>query len=95
MRAKIQIKPLDDGRPVLGNHPMPSPKPIASVYTVSTDLGKKCPVCSEFLQGHKDFSGAVNHVIGHGWTVEHIGSETAHGDAGLWHSTVAVLAART
>jgi hypothetical protein len=70
-------------------------KPISAVHHISTNISAGCPVCSAHLKAHEDFDGAVNHMIGHGWTVEHIGSETIHDEHGKpWHTTVAVVAQR-
>jgi hypothetical protein len=61
-------------------------------YKISSDVGRRCPACSTFLDGNRDFDDAVNHVLGHGWKLLHVGSEVGDGSDGKpVHFTVAVL----
>ena len=64
---------------------------VQSVVRVSTNEGGWCAICEKTLSGHDDFDGAVNHLIGHGYRVLHIGTETEYLSEGLGHSTIAVL----
>ena len=60
---------------------------------VSTNEGRPCPLCGQFLDGTEEFEEACKHLEGHGLKRLHVGQETHHGgDAGApWHSTVAVF----
>jgi hypothetical protein len=62
------------------------------VYKVSSGVSQKCPACSEFLEGRPFWERSVNHVLGHGWRLLHVGSEAEHDNDGKTiHFTVAVL----
>lgn len=65
---------------------------VKEVVHLSTDVGlTTCRECGE-LNGKADFDVRVNHYIGHGYRVLHIGQETCRDGKGApWHSTVAVM----
>jgi hypothetical protein len=68
-------------------------KLIKSVVQVGGNTAQKCPECGEPLKKDR-VADAVNHLLAHDYTVEHIGQETSPGAGGPWHHTVAVLAKR-
>lgn len=62
------------------------------VVTVSTNIGSKCTECDYWVDGSQKFDEGVNHYVQeHGYKLLHVGSESSHGDNGIWNSTVAVL----
>lgn len=67
---------------------------IGSVVTLSSNISQGCQVCNGWLDGEK-LDAAINHYIGHGWRLLHVGQETHphHTDGSAWHSTVAVVGA--
>ncbi len=65
---------------------------VQEVVYLSTDVSKRCPDCNYFPDRDADFGETINHHLGHGFTVLHVGQETEGGDGGaLWQVTVAVL----
>ena len=66
---------------------------IAHVVHLSTDIGKSCEVCGESLLNRmEDIASQINHYLGHGFLLLHVGPQTSHSNEGLpWHSTVAVV----
>lgn len=74
---------------------MPTKTDITAVFHVSTNGTAACPVCKHFIDTSTFFDAMVNHMIGHGWTVEHIGQETVYDSNHHAHQhTVAVIAQR-
>lgn len=64
---------------------------VTYVIHVSTNITTGCKHCIHQIGGEQ-FAELINHYITeHGYELLHVGSETSHGDGGLWHSTVAVL----
>ena len=67
---------------------------IESTIQVSSNITQGCAECGEreaSSVGSDNVSEKVNHYLGHGYQLLHVGSETSGTDEGLWHSTVAVL----
>ena len=62
---------------------------IQKTAEVRSDQNGPCRECNRFLDGGVD--DQINHYLGHGWVLLHVGSEAGrHGDAVL-SSTVAIL----
>ena len=66
---------------------------VEQILTISSTESRGCPICKKkTLDGTMDFDGAVNHVIGHGWNLLHVGSQDVTGMKGEpYRTTVAVL----
>lgn len=67
------------------------------VVHISTNIGKTCEHCTEWIGANPGsdhrLADSINHYIeAHGYRLLHVGSETSHGmDGKPWHSTVAVV----
>ena len=62
------------------------------VFKVSSNEGRSCPSCTKWLDGHGNWTDSVNHVLGHGWRLLHVGGEASTDDQGKSiEFTVAVL----
>jgi hypothetical protein len=72
---------------------MSEPIKTALVIHISTNVSRGCPVCRKFsVGGSDDWEASVNHMLGHGWQLIHVGTETGFGsDHDPAHHTVAVL----
>jgi hypothetical protein len=67
------------------------PTGIKHVVHISTNIGTSCEHCNEHV-GAERFPESINHYIQqHGYQLLHVGTESAWGDDGVWHNTVAVL----
>ena len=65
---------------------------IQKVVWVSSDSGEGCHYCDSQLGLDVRIDEKINHYIGHGYKLLHIGTETKQEDKGqLWYRTVAVL----
>jgi hypothetical protein len=66
---------------------------VEQIIHISSSVSSNCSVCGQIFPGmDPDFAEMVNHYIGHGLTLLHIGQETTRDDQGApWHSTVALL----
>jgi hypothetical protein len=67
---------------------------IQKVVFVSSDSGEACRVCGshESLGLDVDIGEKINHYIGHGYKLLHVGAETKPENKGqLWYRTVAIL----
>ena len=66
---------------------------VQEIVHLSTSLSKRCPDCDYFPLGpDTDFGETISHYLGHGFTVLHVGQETARDDRGEpWQMTVAVV----
>ena len=68
---------------------------VKEVVQVSSSFWKCCKYCSGLKLSEDSVEEQVNHYLGHGLKLLHIGPEssrTAEGEQ--WHSTVAVLGKR-
>jgi len=65
-------------------------KDIKRVVHIDSETRDACPVCDVGVQA--SFEESVNHLLGHGYQLLHIGQESARNEAGdRWQRTVAVL----
>lgn len=65
---------------------------MTHIVKISTDSPSRCAICENVSFHSVNFEGSVNHMLEvHDYKIEHIGTETIDGDAGLFHYTVAVL----
>ena len=65
-----------------------------TVVKLSTNEGRRCPVCNDFLDGidTQKFEEACSHLLKHGLKCLHVGTETIADSQGKpWHTTVAVF----
>ena len=65
---------------------------INEIVEVSSSFWKTCKYCSALKMSEDSIEQQVNHYLGHGLKLLHVGAEssrTAEGE--IWHSTVAVL----
>jgi hypothetical protein len=73
-----------------------NPYDVAHTIGLTTNRGHGCEHCDLGLldidADAVSISEAINHYIGHGYHLLHVGTETSHDDQGKpWHSTVALL----
>ena len=64
------------------------------VVVVTSEVGRTCPIedCHQLLDGMDHFEEACNHLLQHGLTCVHVGTQTADGPEGKpWYFTVAVF----
>jgi hypothetical protein len=63
------------------------------VIHLTTSMGKPCQDCRKLFSSYEEIDEAINHYIGHGYKLLHVGSQTKLAPDGkqLWHDTVAVL----
>jgi len=65
---------------------------VKEVVEVSSSFWKTCKYCSALKLSEDSVEAQVNHYLGHGLKLLHIGTESSRTDEGkIWHSTVAVL----
>ena len=73
-------------------------KGMKHVVTVSSNVIEACPLCAEppfnFSTPASDsVAERINHFLGHGYKLLHVGQQTETGpDGDPWQTTVAVLA---
>jgi hypothetical protein len=62
------------------------------VVEVSSSYWKTCRYCSALKITEDSIEAQINHYLGHGLKLLHIGTESSRSvDGGVWLSTVAVL----
>jgi len=67
-------------------------KDVKEVVQVSSSFWKCCKYCSALKLSQDSVEEQVNHYLGHGLKLLHIGTESSRTDDGaVWQSTVAVL----
>jgi len=67
-------------------------KDVKEVVQVSSSFWKCCKYCSALKLSQDSVEEQVNHYLGHGLKLLHIGTESSRTDEGeVWQSTVAVL----
>lgn len=65
---------------------------VTEVVQVSTSFWKCCKYCSALKMSEDSLEEQVNHSLGHGLKLLHLGTESSRTpDANVWQSTVAVL----
>jgi hypothetical protein len=65
---------------------------VKEVVEVSSSFWKTCKYCSALKLSEDSVEAQVNHYLGHGLKLLHIGTESSRTDEGaIWQSTVAVL----
>ena len=65
---------------------------VKEVVEVSSSFWKTCKYCSALKLSEDSVEAQVNHYLGHGLKLLHIGTESSRTDEGeIWHSTVVVL----
>jgi hypothetical protein len=66
--------------------------PVRRIAQIHSDVFGGCPGCEEYSGLSDDLDERVNHLIGHGWKVLHVGQETTDGMGGEpWQRTTVVL----
>ena len=60
---------------------------------LSTGIIKSCEVCKVDI-AYNNIADQINHYLGHGYKVVHVGTETFGTEKGLEHFTVAMLSRR-
>ncbi len=65
---------------------------VAKVVQLSSNVHQRCDECQNFFSG-EDVGEAINHYLSHGFSLLHIGEQTAWAPDGkqLWHQTVAIV----
>ena len=67
-------------------------KDVKKVVQVSSSFWKCCKYCSALKLSQDSVEEQVNHYLGHGLKLLHIGTESSRTPEGeVWQSTVAVL----
>ena len=67
-------------------------KDVQEVVQVSSSFRKCCKYCSALKMSQDTIEDQVNHYLGHGLKLLHIGTESSRTPEGeVWQSTVAVL----
>ena len=64
------------------------------VVLVTSEVTRTCPIenCHRLLDGIDHFEDACNHLLQHGLTCVHVGTQTDEGPNGqAWHVTIAVF----
>ena len=68
------------------------------VHQVKSSEVVQCPVCDRLpeeargMHDGEELVVQVNHMLGHGWKLLHVGQETSTGmDGDVWQQTTAVL----
>ncbi len=70
---------------------MPTTK-VKEVVQVSSSFWKCCKCCSELKLAQDSIEEQINHYLGHGLRLLHIGTESSRTPQGeVWNSTIAVL----
>lgn len=68
---------------------------MVQVITIrSSTIEPTCRFCGKDVAALTDpdyFDKALQHYLGHGFKLKHVGQETDRVDEGLWHLTVAIL----
>jgi hypothetical protein len=65
---------------------------VKEVVEVSSSFWKTCKYCSALKLSEDSIEQQVNHYLGHGLKLLHVGTESSRTAEGqIWHSTVAVL----
>jgi hypothetical protein len=66
---------------------------IREVIQLSSNIRKPCSHCSTGPGLDDDVGEGINHYLGHGFRILHVGQETQWAPDGkqLWHVTVAIL----
>jgi hypothetical protein len=67
---------------------------IKKTVTVESDTGRPCVECRELVgdhDGQTPISIGINHYLGHGYRLLHVGSQTGHGDDGPTSRIIAIL----
>ncbi len=65
---------------------------VKEVVEVSSSFWKTCKYCSALKLSEDSIEQQVNHYLGHGLKLLHVGTESSRTDDGkIWHSTMAVL----
>jgi hypothetical protein len=65
---------------------------VGQVVRVSSSEGRMCEACNSESIGLDRFAESINHYLGHGYHIVHVGQETVRDDSGaLRQSTVAIL----
>lgn len=66
-------------------------KDVKHTVKLITDVGVACEVCGHFGEA-VDIDSRINHYLGHGFQLLHVGSEHSHDENGKpWVQTVAIL----
>jgi hypothetical protein len=67
-------------------------KKIKEVVQVSSSFWKCCNYCSALKLSQDSIEDQINHYLGHGLKLLHIGTESSRTPEGeVWNSTVALL----
>lgn len=67
-------------------------KKVRELVQVSSSFWKCCKYCSALKLSQDSVEEQVNHYLGHGLKLLHIGTESSRSPEGeVWHSTVAIL----
>ena len=67
-------------------------KKVKRVIHLSSDEWEGCPHCQEWSSKDKDLGEVINHYLGHGYELLHVGQETTRDmDGNPWQKTVAVM----
>ena len=67
-------------------------KDVKEVVQVSSSFWKCCKYCSALKLSQDSVEEQVNHYLGHGLKLLHVGTESSRTPEGeVWQSTVAVL----
>ena len=67
-------------------------KDVKEVVQVTSSFWKCCKYCSALKMSEDSVEAQVNHYLGHGLKLLHIGTESSRSPEGeVWQSTVAVL----
>lgn len=65
---------------------------VQQIVHISSNITRTCPVCRNRMLGADRWEDSVNHVLGHGWKLLHVGGERDEDSSGKTiHHTVAVL----
>lgn len=64
---------------------------ISNIAQVRSGAVEACSACNSSLDATEDFAGAVNHYLGHGYMLLHVGQQTSKTEEGVWTETVAIL----
>lgn len=68
---------------------------VSKVVHLSSSVVGPCPYCGQGHSVEADLGERINHYLGHGLKLLHVGTETSWVAEGVkervWHNTVAVL----
>ena len=65
---------------------------VSQVIHIRSNEGRGCPFCKKHHLDGDAFDAAINHVLSHGFSLLHVGSETiGNKDEGIFLISVATL----